>query len=32
MGLKAHELAARSAADIIYEETVKDLWKATNVR
>ena len=32
MGHKAHELAARSAADIIYEETVKDLWKATNVR
>ena len=32
MGRKAHELAAGSAADIIYEETVKDLWKATNVK
>ncbi|MBR3261470.1 MAG: UDP-N-acetylglucosamine--N-acetylmuramyl-(pentapeptide) pyrophosphoryl-undecaprenol N-acetylglucosamine transferase, partial [Firmicutes bacterium] len=32
MGCKAHELAAGSAADIIYEETVKDLWKATNAK
>ena len=31
MGQKAHELAARSASDIIYEETVKDLWKKANV-
>jgi UDP-N-acetylglucosamine--N-acetylmuramyl-(pentapeptide) pyrophosphoryl-undecaprenol N-acetylglucosamine transferase len=30
MGELAHELAARSASDIIYEEIVKDLWKKTN--
>ena len=30
MGEMAHELAARSASDIIYEEIVKDLWKKTN--
>lgn len=30
MGEKAHELAAGSASDIIYEEIVKDLWKKTN--
>ena len=31
MGLKARELAARSAADIIYEEITRDLWEAANV-
>jgi UDP-N-acetylglucosamine--N-acetylmuramyl-(pentapeptide) pyrophosphoryl-undecaprenol N-acetylglucosamine transferase len=30
MGEMAHELASRSASDIIYEEIVKDLWKKTN--
>lgn len=30
MGQMAHELAARSASDVIYEEIVKDLWKKTN--
>ena len=30
MGQKAHELAARSASDIIYEEIDRDLWKTTN--
>jgi type III secretory pathway lipoprotein EscJ len=30
MGRMAHEIAARSASDIIYEEIVKDLWKKAN--
>ena len=30
MGHKAHELAARSASDIIYEEIIRDIWKPAN--
>ncbi len=32
MGRMAHELAARSASDVIYGEIVRDLWKKANAR